>query len=377
MTGRALAAVLTAGVSVASAACGTAAVAERQPIPVRVEALGPVASGSGAVRYAASIEAYDVTPLSFRVGGYLVALAERRGGDGRLRAIQEGDRVSRGEVLARLRATEYDAQVEQVRSRVAEAQAGLAKARQDRDRAQRLFDKRSLTRPELEGATAAYEAAMARVGAAAAGLAEAQAARGDTALRAPIAGVVLARRPEPGVLVGPGVEVVRLGTTGHVRALFGVPDLALAALQVGQRLAVELDATNERVEGTVSAIAPAADAQSRAFTVELRLDNAEGRLRPGMIASVEVPGGAPPAPAPARLSVPLSAVVRAPGERDAFAVFILDGSAARAIARARTVTLGDVAGDRVSVLGGVTAGARVVVTGAALVHDGDRVRVIP
>jgi RND family efflux transporter MFP subunit len=367
---------MAAGVALAAMGCGKAAVAERQPIPVRVETSGPSQASGGRFKYAASIEAYEVTPLSFRLGGYLAALAERRGTDGRPRAIQDGDRVSRGEVLARLRVTEYDAQLAQVKGRVAEAEAGLTKARQDRERAARLYDKKSLTRPELEGATAAFEAATARVAAATAGLAEVRTAHGDTVLRAPADAIVLARRPEPGALVGPGVEIVRLGTTHHVRAVFGVPDVALPALAVGQPLEIEIDATKERVAGTVSAIAPAADPQSRAFAVEVRLENGSGHLRPGMIATVEVPGLRAPA-APAGLSVPLSAVVRAPEGGDAFAVLVLEGTSDRATARARRVRLGEVTGNRVTVLGGVTAGSRVIVTGATLVHDGDAVRVIP
>ena len=347
-------------------------------MPVRVER--PVRQGTGGdvSRYAASIEAYDITPLSFRVGGYLVSLAQRRGIDGRWRDLQDGDRVSRGEVLAKLRVTEFDAQLAQVRSRVAEAEVGLTKARQDRDRAQRLFDQRSLTKPELEGAFAAYDVAVARVATARAGLTEAETAHGDTTLRSPADGVVLARRPSPGTLVGPGVEVVRIGQVRHVRAMFGVPDTALPQLPVGRELTVEIGAVGARVTGAVSAVAGAADPLSRSYTVEVRLDNPDARLSPGMIATVEVPGpGA--ATAGASILVPISAVVRAPGPEGGFAVFVADGADradARAVARVRRVSLGDVAGNRIAVVDGVPSDARIIVTGASLVHDGDAVRIV-
>jgi hypothetical protein len=96
-----------------------------------------------------------------------------------------------------------------------------------------------------------------------------------------------------------------------------------------------------------------------------------------MIVSIEVPEAARAAVARSvPLALPLTAVVRPPGDRRGFAVYVVEKQGDREIARARTVELGDMAGSAVQVAAGVTPGERVIETGATLVADGETVRVV-
>jgi hypothetical protein len=106
--------------------------------------------------------------------------------------------------------------------------------------------------------------------------------------------------------------------------------------------------------------------------VELTLPNADGALKPGMVATVDVSGGdAMPA---AQLTLPLAAIVRAPGgSDDAYAVFVVEQASGGAVARVRRVTLGALVGNAVAVTSGLTGTEQVVVRGAALLTDGERV----
>ena len=93
-------------------------------------------------------------PLAFKATGYVDDLLRRSGADGRFRAAQPGDRVTKGTVLARVRETDYRDRVNQGRARLAEAEASLVKARLDLERARTLFDAESLTKPDLDAAQA-------------------------------------------------------------------------------------------------------------------------------------------------------------------------------------------------------------------------------
>jgi multidrug efflux system membrane fusion protein len=83
------------------------------------------------------------------------------------------------------------------------------------------------------------------------------------------------------------------------------------------------------------------------------------------------------APAAQPLTLPLGAVVRAPGNPQQYAVVVIERQGEFEVARFRRVDLGDVVGNGVTVTGGVNAGERVITTGATLLTDGDRVRIIP
>ena len=88
-------------------------------------------------------------PLSFRVPGYAIALKQVRGENGHMRDVAEGDCVSGGVVLARIRSSEYQDRVHQASSQAGSVEAVLDKATLDFERAQRLYADQSLTKPDF------------------------------------------------------------------------------------------------------------------------------------------------------------------------------------------------------------------------------------
>jgi RND family efflux transporter MFP subunit len=354
----------------------SAAEAPARPVKVlEARALEP----QSRVRYSVSIQPYEQVPLAFKANGYIAEIQQRRALDGRRRALQPGDFVAAGTVLARVRADDYREQLNQAASAVAEAEAGERKAQLDLERAKKLFAAESLTRPDLDAAQAAYDAAAARTlqGRAQVGLSEI--ALKDVALVAPIAGVVLERKVEAGTLVAPSTIGFVIGSVAAVKAVFGVPDSLVHRIAPGQSLEVTTEALpHASFAGTVTAIAPSADAESRVFGIELTIDNRDGRLKPGMIGTVGVPSEKPEAtPIRGRATVPLSAVVRAPNGGDNYSVFVIEERGERQIARSRAVALGDMQGNAIAIADGLEPGERVIVMGAGLVADGDAIRVIP
>lgn len=352
------------------------ATAQQAPIPVKVETVRD-ARPTLLARYSGVLEPAARVDMAFRLSGYVENLGQVRGSDGTLRALDKGDVIKKGSVLARLRTLDYVQKLGTAQASADEARAEAQLAALELARAQRLFEGKAITRAELDSKQARAERAQATLAGARARAGEANVALDDTVLRAPFDSVVVARQVELGSLVAPGQIALSLADMRTMKAVFGVPEALVPRLPIGAPLRVFVhDARSstlpERgVDAAVTRIAPAADAMGRVFSVEALLPNADAALRAGAVVSVHVPGGAR-----AGLSVPLASVVRSPLHKAAFAVFVLPGEAYEAPAGLHEVQLGEVLGNDVSVKSGLSAGQRVVTVGSTLLRDGDQAVVI-
>lgn len=346
--------------------------------PVRVHRVTQESTADG-LRYSADIRPSELVTIAFKSGGYVEEISQRRGVGGRLRKLQEGDLVSAGEVLARLRQPDFVEVTNQAEARVEEARAGHQRLTDDLERAERLLASNSIPRAEYDAMASAQASSLARLRGAEAGLAEARLVTGDTTLRSPLRGLVLERGVEPGALVGPGSVAFVLGAVDRVRAVFGAPGEVVDRFSVGRPLQVAVDSIpGEVFAGVITAISPSADPFTRVFDVEVTVGNQDGRMKPGMIATVLVDSGdGATAAAQALALVPLNAIVRPPGETEGYAVFVVEEVDSGTVARLRSVSLGDVFGNRVAVSSGLMIGETVIVTGATLVVDGEVVAIIP
>jgi multidrug efflux system membrane fusion protein len=162
--------------------------------------------------------------------------------------------------------------------------------------------------------------------------------------------------------------------THLVKAVFAVPDSALATIRLGRKQPVTLEALQRTIPGVITSISPQADPKSRVFVIEVTLENSREKVRPGMIGSLTL--GGPRVPRP-RLVVPLSAVIRAPADPNGFAVFGLTERDGRSYASARTIEIGQTFGNSIEVIHGLTAGQKIISLGAAQVRDGQQVSVVP
>jgi RND family efflux transporter MFP subunit len=416
--------------AIASVGC-TVQSAEKVPTPVKVKSVEMSAADGGGARYSASILPRVQVELAFKVGGYVEALHKVKGVDGRLRDVQEGDLIAKGTVLARLRQSDYAVKVTQAeshssdaragadtgkaqlaeaqsslessQSQLTEAEAAYEKARSDFDRAATLFASQSLTKPEYDSAKTQLDMAEAklkvakaqigvvkarinvakaqivsydaRVKGAQAQVVEAAIPLHDTLLRAPVNCVVLQKKIEFGALISPGTPGFVIADTTSVKALFGVPDLMIKNLKLGDPLLLTTEsAPGADFQGQITAIAPAADPKSRVFDIEVTIPNEQDVLKVGMIAALTVAGATPAAALPV---VPLNAIVKASNESQLYAVFVFEEHGGGSIARQRNIKLGETFGNTVAVIEGLKAGERVITTGANLIQDGDRVQLIP
>jgi RND family efflux transporter MFP subunit len=340
--------------------------------PVRVRLVEERSELAGA-RYSGTVEPSTRVDVAFKISGYVRDLMQVKTGT-TARKIQEGDLVKKGDVLAVVRESEFAQRVSAAQAQLAEASATEKQAKLDFERTERLTASNAVAKAELDLGGTRLDTARARVEGARTSIQEAQLALADCTIRAPIDGVILKRPIEVGSLVAPGVTGFVLADTSSVKIVFGAPDRLVEKLRPGGSLGVTFDAVPGDFAGTISRIAPSADPKSRVFEIEATIPNPKDALKVGMIAKLAVPDAALKE---ASLVLPLTAVVRSPRDPRGFAVFVVENTGNKDVARQREVKLGDVVGNAVIVVDGLKAKERVVSMGATLLADGEPVRVIP
>lgn len=278
-------------------------------------------------------------------------------------AVQVGDAVRKGQVLARIASDTVASELAEARAAVAELQASANEARDNAARAAELREKGFYSSQLNTQYQTAQHTAAARLAAARARLQAAEVRMARTSVLAPDGGIISARSATVGSLTQPGQELFRLIRGGRVEWRAEVPSADLASVKVGQR-ATLTGPGGESVKGTVRAVSPSVDPQTRNGLVYVDLP-ADSPIRAGMFARGEFQLAESPA-----LTLPQTAVVL----REGFAyAFRLEGS--ERVAQTK-LQLGRRQGDRVEVLSGLTAEARVVENGAGFLADGDVVKVV-
>jgi HlyD family secretion protein len=352
---------------------------------VAVAAVGTAACGDGSASAAAestaaapvAAPAIDVPVVRASVGTIEAALeisgtlaAKSRVGlkpklPGRLERVlvDVGDRVSAGQAVMTIDRGEVDAQVDAAVASVAvahaaieNAEATLANAVTEHDRAKNLFESGALPRQRLDAAQTAHRSAVAQRDLAKANLAQAEAAlrrtreiQRDTTVYAPVAGFVVERNYDPGAIPG-DLPVVVVADVRQLKLEAGVSELEAGRLKVGLPAAIAVQAKpGETFNGQLAAIVPEVDKSNRHFRVEVRVANADGALLSGMYATARLVVSS----AKEALTLPREAVASRDGKR---LVLKVDGDKVSPV----PVVEGLSDGRLVQILSGLKAGDQVI-----------------
>jgi RND family efflux transporter MFP subunit len=372
------------------AGCGPKApVAADQPVPIRVRVPNrvqqPVSVAAGG-----SVEANVTAQAAFQLAGRVARVF-----------VEEGQAVSKGQVLAELDSADYrnaydaaQAQADAARAVNSKAQEGpraqeLEQARIDYERwldeynrMKFLYDHKSLPANDFKKIEAGYQAAqqrydMARQGtraqdkeaangqfrAASAQMHEAHKRLGDTQLRAPISGFIGMRRIDVGDTVGAGIPVIAVLDLNPVKVRVGIPEAEIGKVREGARSTVTIPSLDGRqFEGKVETVGVAADPASRTYSVKIAVPNPQRLLRAGMVSEARVFSSS----WTNALTVPGNAIVR-----DAQGVtHVYVYSPAQQRVYARRVDVGALIGNEVEIRGGLAADEQVVVAGQQNVREG-------
>jgi HlyD family secretion protein len=310
--------------------------------------------------------------------------------------IEEGMEVEEGQVLARLDVTNVRAGLELAEAQLGAARAAVRETEVRRDEAEielrrqeRLVSAKVASQEELDRALAERDALVARLerqrqeGA----VAERQLAvwrreMEDRTIRAPFAGVVVAKNAQPGEMISPisaggGFTRTGIGTVVDMSSLeieVDVNEAYINRVRADQPVSATLDAYPDwRIPCHVVAVIPTADRQKATVEVRIGFDKLDPRILPDMGVKVEFREGAGEtagaSPRPAVLLVPNTAILARQGKD---VVMVVDGG----VAERRAVSVGAQFGDDLQILAGLTAGERVVIEGGESLADGARVKEI-
>jgi multidrug efflux pump subunit AcrA (membrane-fusion protein) len=355
--------------------------------------------------------------------------------------VDAGDPVKQGQILAQVddsillttlsqeqaelaalesEVARAETQVSNARTKAEQARVQLNQARVDAARRATLGAQGAISRQEAELAQTsaqtaeqawrsaveqirteekAVAAAQRRVEAQRAAVAQAGERRSYALLASPINGVVLEKVTEPGNLVQPGGEILKLGDFSQVKVVVMRSETELSEIRLGQPVQVTLDAfKNEPISGRVTRITPAA-ALGLQLPIEITIPNSNGQIGSGLMARVSFGATAP------RVIVPETALQEegeqgtrgarnqgsrgaAEGEQGSKAarnqgskpkssegtVFLVTGTGAQATVQARRVQLGDRANGKVEIISGLKPGERFAARSSKPLKDGASVR---
>jgi RND family efflux transporter MFP subunit len=295
------------------------------------------------IRGIGRLESVEELRLSFKVSGVVADVA-----------VDTGDRVEAGQILARLDTTETSAAVTR-------AEEALRKAERDLTRAEEVFARGLVAREVRDNAATARDIA-------AADLRGARFNQRFATITAPAAGQVKQRLAEAGEMIAASQPVLTIssGSRGWVLRT-ELADRDALRIAPGDRAELRLDALpGQRFAAKAIRIGGEADATTGTIAVEFAVDGGDAPLRSGLLGKLDIqPGGDA-----SGWSIPVSALLHAEAA-EARVMVVVEGRA-----QSRSIALGGIVGDRVEVRDGLRADDQVIVGGAAWVDHGEAVRVV-
>jgi RND family efflux transporter MFP subunit len=321
-----------------------------------------------------------VTVVGNLIGQATVDVVPRVGGRIESIPVKLGDRVTRGQTIAKIEDDQIKEQINQRQASLEVNKANVTQRENDAKLAETVFlrmkaqyDRDLLSKQLLEDAEAKYNTAVSNVGVAKAQLVQTQSAvdelkitLANTTVTSPVDGFVSKRVLDQGAFAGANTVILSVVDIGIVRMVANLVEKDVKRVRPGVSALVEVDAfPGEQFTGQVSRVAPVFDPATRTAPMEIEVPNPGFRLKPGMYARVRLTVDR----RQNALTVPRGAIADIEGKRG---VFMLENG----VARFHEVKTGLQDNERVEILEGLNEGQRVVTVGTLALRDGDRISVV-
>lgn len=352
------------------------------PTPVTVEVVKPQLL-EAKVQYTGTIEPYQVVTVYPRVAGQLTNYS-----------VYPGDRITSGQTLAQISASELFTQVAEAQAEtdtmrtalevskieileqknsVKQIEADLGYLNKKLERFAMLVSEGAIAQDDydvVESEVQAKQAILseakvklarleakvindqAKVQQAKTKVATASVMSSYTQIEAPVTGIVQERMVDPGMVVQPGMGILKIGDYSRIRLQANVAQHDATNIRIGTPIIAKIPGTTVTINGQVTSIFPQSNSQTRTVTVEAVVNNPGGELRSGQFVEMELITQRQPN----ALMVPSSAVVTF---EDNPAVWVVNGETATR----KLVTLGMISGNNIQILRGLRPGDAVITTG--------------
>ncbi len=338
-------------------------------------------STANTISLSGNVTPTDTIKLSFEIPGNITAVN-----------VEEGDRVTSGQVISTLNQKDYKLKVDAAQSqydaakkqidneipaKISQAQSALDLTQATYDRLKALYDVGGISQSQMDEITTklnvdteTLNTAITAKDVAETNLRQAQAALDlansnikSTTLTSPVNGVILKKLFETGENIDAGYPVVAIGTVDKVYIEVGVPDEYINKIQKGMTATATVYGLDKEFTGTVEEIGQLADTATRTFSVKILVDNSDGKLKAGMICKAEIN-----LDSNEKIFVPLSSVIHlSSGE----AVFVYNEE--NKTVKQKKVKTGGITGNQIEVTEGLSNGEILVTDGQFVLHDGDKV----
>jgi membrane fusion protein, multidrug efflux system len=320
------------------------------PRPALVMVVGDTASLQGMV-LVGEVKSRFESNQGFRVNGKIIE-----------RKVDVGALVKKGQLLARLDASDAQLAVSASAADVRAAQVSYSLALNEVERQRQLVNKKFISASVLDKYEAEVKTAAARVAQARAQAAVSGNQSRYNMLNADRDGVVTKINAEPGQVVQAGEMVAQITDTQQIEVLVAVPESRMSSLKVGNAVEIKLWADREKTYvGKVREIAPAANSATRAFDVKVAMQHDEN-VKLGMTAGIKFGKSEE-----VNLIIPTGALTEKNGQK---MCWVIDQ---KGIANPRNVTAGQYTEDGVTIISGLQAGEMVAIAGVHTLVKGQKV----
>jgi len=340
-------------------------VEQKRVVPVEVEAVS-TDSIEKTIELTGWIKANQVVDMASKVGGRLDSLrVESEGGVSV--PVEEGVEVKKGQQVAVIDHDVYVSQVEAAEATVKSREVELADAEREKKRIVVLYEGGSATEQNRDKALTAAELAVANLNMAKANLELAQINLRESMIVSPIDGIVTAKHIDEGNLIKSGDRIVTLTDMKTVKVVVSIAEKYGGEIVAGIPARIRGDTLPDRIfNDKVYSVYPALDAMTHTIQAEIRLDNNEMLLKPGMFARVAL------IIKTKKDVIVISRDVVLGGKVDEPYVYVVEDG----IAHKRIVKLGITQADKCEITDGLKAGEKLVVNGMHFLKDGSSVELV-
>jgi len=338
---------------------------QQRIVPVEVET---VTTGSieQTVELTGWLQASQTVDIASKVAGRLESLQLVSDNNTPI-PLEEGARVKKGQQIAVIDHDTYVAQVDVAKATVQARQVELADAEREKKRIIGLYEGGSATQQSRDKAMTAADLAAAGLSMAQANLDLALVNLRESTIVSPIDAVVTAKHIDQGNLIRIGDRIATIADLETVKVVVSIAEKQGAAIVQGTPARITVDVYPDKVfEAKVYSVYPALDPSTHTIQIEIRLDNTDMLLKPGMFARVTLITQAKKDV----VVVPRDVVLG--GKIDEHYVYVVEDK----FARKRIVKLGIAQSDKYQIVEGLKAGEKIVVNGMNFLKDGIRIEIV-
>lgn len=345
--------------------CGKKAEPEPEIVrPVEVKKVVP-ATNKRTRSFSGSIRSSKESNLSFKVSGRLKSVD-----------VKMGDAVKAGDLIASIDPEDYKLKVMQAQASLEQAKAQARKSSADYDRTRALYENQNASQVDLDTARSNDESAKASLQAAQSELDLAKLQVEYTRLLAPADGGISDVPVEMGENVSAGTTIAILAFDGDREVEVGVPETLISGVSKGDKATITVGAFAGRTfEGVISEVGVTTGEIATTFPIKVRLSNAQ-ELRPGMAAEVQLVFKNKDMASDIMLVDTFAVTEDSDGKRYVFVFEADKDNKAQGKAVRKDVTVGELVGDKLEILKGLSADQTVIVAGVSQIKDGMKVKVM-